>query len=363
MKNMIYLANPYSPHVRQWLEIYSSIAINSVNDLTIYHIIHGDSDMEDVTINFENYVSCCPIPSFLHWLPRIIQYVILGIYIKFRLGKNSIIHAHNGSGYGLSALISGKKYILTTYGSEIYRALTTKSKLYKKIISLILSKAKFVTSTSQQMTEAVMAINIKIRVQQFSLGVSENYYYDGNIRSEVRKSYGLSNDSVIFFSNRRLAPLYNIDVVISAFIMARKENIKITLIQVEGDSEKEYADKLLLEQEGIIFIKGFVNASKINSFLCASDFIISIPDSDQLSSSILEGIKCNSRPIVSKLIAYKELNDVAIYVDIDEDDLKMKILKLAEDKSFEELVDFERIKDRYSLQSAINHYINIIDEY
>lgn len=366
MRKLVYLANPFSPHVRQWLEIFSNINIEDINEVEIYHIKHLDGGIGNVSEQYEYVRSYCPIPGSLSWLPAILQYVYLGVYLKFTLANSSLIHAHNSSGYGLSAFLSGKKYILTTYGSEVYRATLKNINLpYKILIKAILGSAEIITSSSSQMTDSLNDLCMDLNVYEFSLGVSREFHYSQSLRDSAREKLKIPLGAVVIFSNRRLTRLYNIDIILEAFKNVSKERKLLYLIQIEGDADLNYSREIdkNFNVENLLYIKGFLEQSELNEILCASDYTISLPVTDQLSSSILEGISCNCLPILSNLKAYKPLGDISITVDASVKNLEKTIFDVLDGKYDNKYELVEEFTKRYSIDVAAKKYQDVLEKF
>lgn len=301
---VIFLANAYSPHVTHWIQVLARNLIHPVV-FTIHEKGVGSKIGAPVMLLLKNY----------GWMPTTLRYIFAGLYIRFFMGKKSrleLFHAHNTSGYGLMAYLSGAPYILTTYGSEIFSA-NQKGWLYKAVIRKILHKAIYITGTTEAMAHSLMydfgVSRNKITI--FSLGLEGPFVYSKTMRQQERSALNVpSDDTPIFFANRRIHPHYNVVPLVRAFRTIYAQQQKGLLLLLEGDSDKQYLK--LVEQEmagcdAIKIIRGFIDQQQLCAYLCASDFVVSIPNSDQLSSSILEAAACMNVPILSDIDAYDEL--------------------------------------------------------
>jgi hypothetical protein len=310
-KKICFLANPYSPHVRQWEEIL----INNGYEIVIY-TAHKEKKKQLVSSNVNDI-----IPKYCGFLPLLFRYVCLGFFLRFFLirSKFDYIHAHNTSGYGLVGLLSGKKFIVTTYGTEVF-SVRKKCFLYRLLIRLVLEKAIKITSTSPMMTEFLidfLSISAS-KIHEFSLGVSSSFYYDRVAAEKIRKEFSLSNGPV-WFVNRRIHPHYHTIELVLAFIEFRKSVNSGYLFVLEGDSDKQYFqnfEEIVKGNDYIFIINGFVNQDLMRAYLSVADFSISVPETDQLSSSILESAACNTIPVMADLKAYESMKDIGITIKI-----------------------------------------------
>lgn len=323
MMKVCFFANPYSPHVRHWLE-----GVESLDDIDvdIYHIHHNSTDIElKDSINAYNLV-----PKFLSFLPASIQYFLLGIIFKLTCRKSyRVIHAHNTSGYGLSALLTGKPYGITTYGSEIFLR-EHKSKVYNKIIKRVLDGAVFITASSPKMSNVLSKELVsKDKIKEFSLGVSPAFYYSLSEGVEWRQRLGISQDDRLIVINRRVAPLYRTKEVIEAFneIFASSDDPTFHLLVLSGDCDKSYerdVENLANSYKNVHLLGNFLSQRELSGILSSSDFSVSVPRTDQLSSSILESMTCQCIPILADLDSYKTVRDNAILISNDNFELEVR---------------------------------------
>lgn len=296
-----FLANPVSPHVSQWLEV-----VKNEVDLTIIHIPSNTKPL----ISMGNVKLWSPLPQWFHRLPSAVNYLLLGLYLKLIHRADFFLHAHNASGYGLSALVSGSSYAVTTYGTEIY-SMPKRSLLYRAMIRVIISNAKFITTTTPAMNAALKAyaeVDLS-KVFCFSLGVSGTFL-DVPVTKHASKI-------TRWLVNRRVHPHYETHQVVDAFkaYLATGGGGELTLI--EGDADKDYLHKIQLAIKDIPQIRlmrGFVSLSEMKQELDLADFSVSIPRSDQLSSAILESAARGTIPILRSLDAYHELESIAIFI-------------------------------------------------
>lgn len=297
-EKIIYLANASSPHVRHWIEYLDEMNIS-------YHIysVHKNTffPQSKVTVKY-NFL------SKLGGFGIILAYIFLGIWLRFYIKKSFILHAHNTSGYGLSALLSGNEYIVTTYGTEIFGA-RSRSSLYNYIINKTLKRAKIITATSLAMEKTLIAdFKIeKIRIETFSLGVSSNFNFSPTMRVKIRDELNIPDDAIVWIYNRRITPLYNTLETIEAFKKFSRGDSSKQLILMEGDRDIRYTEivaRAIDEVVNIHLIKGFLDQPTMSAYLSAADIAISLPNSDQLSSSILESISCGCLPMLANLRTY-----------------------------------------------------------
>lgn len=314
MKTVNFLGNPSSPHVRHWEMVLTANGMRPV--------VHGIASHlgEQTLVQTARKLG----PGWAARLPATLAYAVAGIWLRLQawLGRPvaSFFHAHNTSGYGLTALLSGAPYVVTTYGTEIFEA-NKRSALYRYLIRSVLHKAEMITSTSPQMTETLIGkFGVDARkISEMSLGVSPVFQYSPQARKNRRAALDIQADATVWIVNRRMHSIYHTLEVVRAFnaYSANQENKHLILI--EGDADPTYARAVERETTGnprIHVIHGFLTQGQLCDWLCAADFAISVPKSDQLSSSILEAMQCDVIPVLGDLPSYRAIESVAEWVDL-----------------------------------------------
>lgn len=299
MGGLIFLANPASPHVRRWVEL-----IGDTRSIQIFHIAHEG----EILCKGLNITLCQPLPHWARRLPSVLQYALLGMWLRKRLlPKNATVHAHNTSGYGIAARLSGRRYGITTYGTEIF-SLPDRSIFYRAAIRSVLRHASFITATTDAMRDAILRIEpaTKQTISVFSLGVPSEYL--------APPSHRTFSGPKKWIVNRRIHPLYSTVEVVLAFRSFLAEGGDGILSLIEGMSDAPYLQAVLDAASGearVHIIRGFISNDEMLARLDAAQFCISVPASDQLSSAILEGAARGCIPVLRKLPAYRPIRGIA----------------------------------------------------
>jgi hypothetical protein len=301
MKSLLLLANAGSPHVRQWAVFLRHLGI----------------DYSVATIHKGNLLAGVPVYQYFPWLRclgragEVVCYVLLGLWLRLRyLGRHHkvLLHAHNTSGYGLAAWLSGCPFIVTTYGSEIYTA-PARGGLYLRLIQAVLDRASVITASTPAMTAFLQqhfAVPAR-HMHAFTLGVDPVFYPDTMARAARRQELGVEEYELVWIYNRRITPLYNTLAVVAAFRVYHAIAGCGRLLLLEGDCDPNYRDAVhtaAASCPAIIIIPGFLDQQALRGWLSTADFFLSVPNTDQLSSSILEGIACGCLPVLLDNPAY-----------------------------------------------------------
>lgn len=336
---IVFLANAGSPHVRHWVQFLDEMQLN-------YHVysIHPNALLppERVTLKFG-------------WLARrggfasLLAYALLGFWLRLKVfGDQCVLHAHNTSGYGMSAFLSGHPYMVTTYGTEIFGA-SKRSKAYQRLIFWILRRAKKVTASSHAMS-LVLQGSFEVSassIHAFSMSVAPAFRYSDVSRIAVRQRLGIGLETCVWVYNRRIAPLYHTLEVVKAFQQFSSMHPSSHLVLLAGDSAVDYLDQvkcIVREDSRITLVEGFLGQPEMAGYLCAGDVALSLPGSDQLSSSVLEALACGCLPMLANLSAYEPVREAFPQVVVN--DFQVESILDGFGRSHRVIIDMPDIRDQ-----------------
>lgn len=291
-----------------------------------------------------------------------------------------IVHCYGSGIYGLIGfLVNVHPLIVTVYGSEIYN---TKKKgfFYKFLISKIIKSADLITYASDGMRNFL--INYlgmpQEKLVKIYWGIDSKIFYrfSDPYHDNLRKNMGINKEDVVFFSNRRILPLYNISTIVEAFYKINKifNNTKLILIKGDVPDFNSYYLKIKniihqgIREGSIILIEEFIEQKRMAKLYNISNAFISIPETDELSASVFEGMACGSLPIITDIGTYRELKDKCEILFIDNgkniDGLAQKMIYLI--KNYNSIKDSISDKNRNYVLNYIafeNIKINILKMY
>lgn len=303
-----YFAHPHGLHVARWLKILShtqaSVCIDTANPVPAFS---------------GPIVSARPlVPRFLK-VPMSLRYLIAGLVARFRGSRSSVpVHAHCASGNGLIAWLSGRKYLIGTYGSEIFDA-PRRGFLYCWLMKRILQGAERIADCSPECTR-VLREQFGIpaeRIYSFHLGYDESRFrpLSHQQRMQLRRDAGLPEDERIWVINRRTDPHYRTQEVVAGFLDYCRTNPSGRLVVLCGDHQPQYADRIAEmiasrpEGHRVVVIKQMLTPDEFAAWLQLSDYSVSVPRTDNFSIAILESMGCGTIPILSNLDGYGQLRE------------------------------------------------------
>lgn len=361
MKTVTYLANPTSPHVMVWLSLLAGHARVKV--------IHVPSQAAgDLGPGMDHVDQVSPLPGICARLPKIVTYVLLGIWLRLFHTRGDLLHAHNTSGYGLVALLAGRPYGITTYGTEIY-SVEEQGGLYRWLIRRIIRGARFVTTASVQMNDALVRLTDcpVDKICHVPLGLKGLFLDPARMAPPATPRR--------WIVNRRIKPLYDTLPLVEGFKIFLAEGGQGHLTLLQGhEADMPYVDKVtaaIAGVEQITMVTDFLDPAAISALLDDADFAISIPRTDQMSGAILEGSARRAVPLLRRLPAYAPFDDIAIFVeDPGEDnggwervlaDLFHQSAAMGDDE-FQHRADAGRtlVETRFSEQAVRDKYLELL---
>ena len=124
------------------------------------------------------------------------------------------------------------------------------------------------------------------------------------VRSEVRKRYGLPPEAPMAISLGRLAAEKNLEVMLSAFRLARLRRPELRLLVV-GDGPVRHALEAQ-DTEGAVFT-GAVPYAEVPSLLAAADVFVTASTSEVLPMSMIEALAAGTPLIAARSPAAEDL--------------------------------------------------------
>lgn len=284
----LFLANSGSFHLATWAEIYRRLGYERIDLATIHHVVDKKQAFARVT-----RVSV---------RPKVLAYVILGL--RLRISRKRSVHAHGASGYGLAALISGKPYVATVYGSEV---LAAHGYLYRMMMAAVLRGARAITVTSAA-TRNVIIRDFRVRperVHLFHTGIDT----DALDALAATSAQNAVRERKIVFSMRNAAPTYRTKDIIEACAELVAEGCPLELVVPLGNGDPGYFHELQTRYPflWIRYLDRRLENREMLDWMQQADVCVSYPTSDQMSTTILEALYLARAVVIGRLDAYSEL--------------------------------------------------------
>lgn len=308
LSSIRFIAHAHSVHVSRWLILLShtqaTVEVDTVNPLPAFS---------------SGFLSARPLlPAWLK-VPMTLRYLLGGLALRLLPFRSStqLVMAHSASGNGLTAWLSGCRYLIVTYGSEIFGA-NERGFAYRWLLKKILQGAERIADCSPECTR-ILREDFQIpadRIHSFHLGYDEKTFrpLDRFRRMELRRDRQLPVDEPIWVVNRRTHPHYRTQEVAEGFLKYCQNAGRGKLILLCGDQDPGYTqsvcDLITAHDYGerVLTIRQMLTAAEFAAWMQLSDYSISVPRTDNFSIAILESMGCGTVPILSNLDGYGELN-------------------------------------------------------
>lgn len=269
--------------------------------------------------------------------------------------KPDIVHAHFASSYGLLAFLSGAKYLISVWGSDVYD-FPVRSPIHSWILSRILIKAERIFSTSQVMANQTQKFTDKdIKVIPF--GVDMQAFLPIPVESK---------DTVTIGTVKSLEIKYGIKYLIEAFAIVKKQSTIPVKLLVVGKGPEEQNLKSLSQSLGLSEVEftGWVPVEKVPEYQNKLDIAVfpSVLDSESFGVSVIEASACE-RPVIASrkggLVEVIEENQTGLLVPAEDPQaLADAILKLLNDPDLRKQMGK---RGRKKVESLYNWEMNLQD--
>lgn len=358
---ILLLANASSPVLRTWFKLAEK------NDLLVLSIKDRG---EQVPVDVKTQTIKSRFGVFFSYLKLLMK--IRKISKEF---KSDLIISHYTTTYSLLTYLSRlQPHISVIYGSDIYQA----SKFFKPLIKQIFLKSKKIIVSTQDAKNHVVN-KYRIEEEKFivhSYGINVRTF---NIKKRLSKTtetnifdeFNFESSGKYFFSARCMTPIYNQNLIVETFgkLSDKYPDYKLILLHCyRYDAEylkkiKDIVQKYNIEDK-IVWITRGLNAQEMSDIFSISDVFISIPKSDQLATTLLEGIASGCFPIVADLKPYYEVinNGInGIITSINSKKLSEALEFYMENKKFFTENSLKKAREILKRFSNLN-FINILEK-
>jgi glycosyltransferase involved in cell wall biosynthesis len=307
--HLLFIGDPASTFVQRWLQ---------------YFVEQG------------HFVHLVPYPdSFIFVSDRVLDGVRIhkihstqlrkwdGFYKKYLIIKNiflcqkilkqypiDIVHAHYISACGwIGSFLNFHPFILTAWGSDV-NIDPDRSFFYRFLAKRAIRTADLITANSHDLIQKLVTMGANPEEAhhiQAGLEIERFPFQRGNDR--LRQDLGLK-DELIVLSTRSLSQVYNLDILVRAIPLVKREipNVKFIFIY-RGTSEQENNLRRLIKNENAmdsVILVGSVDNFHIAEYYQLADIFISITSSEGMPISLTEAMACGAVPVVSDLPVFRD---------------------------------------------------------
>lgn len=217
-----------------------------------------------------------------------------------RASSADILHAHYLTGYGWLTRLSGfRPYVVTVWGSDIF--MTPRVSRVARIWAWVaLRGADLVTADSSDLARSAIALGASAtRTRLIQFGVDTASFRPGRDATEIRAELR-AQDRRVVFAPRAIAPLYRTITLVRALSSLPEDCL---LVLTEYNHEPSYLTAVQAEiarlrlEDRVRFVDKLEHEQMPDAYALA-DVVVSVPETDATSVSVLEAMACG-RPIIA----------------------------------------------------------------
>jgi glycosyltransferase involved in cell wall biosynthesis len=215
--------------------------------------------------------------------------------------RPDVFHAHYAVEHGFYGALAGyHPYVISAWGSDLL--VESHKTLGRRIATWALSKADLVTGNDASLVQRAVDLGVPPeKASVVHLGIDRIFLAAG--AASVNLDEGDSGPPTVI-SDRAIEPLYNIDTVLEAFAEVRSVLGEAQLVVAGSGSQEDLRIAHALAKLNLgtsIHFAGHLDQGALAETLARAHVYVSIPSSDSLALSNLEGMAAGAFPIVSDL--------------------------------------------------------------
>lgn len=232
-----------------------------------------------------------------------------------RESKPDVVHGMEAFNYGLATALCGPyPKVLTPWGKDVHHDADA-SWIAGRMIRRALHGVDVISTNDETMGEHLarrFGLNPE-RVRAFSWGVDLDVFNPGQqfLARRWQRDLEIPKGATIILSPRNFIPHWGSELLMDAIpkvLRERPEALFIILRGAAGQAETLAAAQRRAEAEGYAHALRFIDRTLTNTemagFFNLADLFVSVPKTDLLSQTILEGMACGCLPILSDQPAY-----------------------------------------------------------
>jgi glycosyltransferase involved in cell wall biosynthesis len=300
MAKILIVAHPHSPHTR-------------TRGLIGQQAGHQIFWVSTPKVNLPNVTAFGPPLSSGRLGRLVLEPVVLELAL--RRVKPDLIHVH-GARQGLRTpvlLAHHTPLIVSTMGGDILPDQSFVG-VHAHLVRALLNRADFITSKSDFLDDVLARMgDYRLKTRRINWGIDLDRFQPGFDVSRLRQRWQIPAGDLVFFDSRLARPLYNKDIILTAFAQyVQSGGPAATLLVAELFPDSGYPEQLhrlaheLGLEEKVRFL-GALNHADMPGCYVLADVTLSIPSSDGVPQTLYEALACGSFPIVGALPQYAGL--------------------------------------------------------
>ena len=297
---LAFLGDPNSVHTRRWIAWFAK----AEHDVRLIDPFGTDIDpgLPDGVVVERYAAHRRRLPLISHLTARADLRRILE-----RL-DTQVLHAHFVRRFGWQAALSGfHPLVVSPWGSDILRApgRAVRTRAWNRFA---LSSADLVTVSSEGMRQAALRAGASSdRIALISHGVDTDQFSPGSADDDLARQIGVDGAPIVV-SPRSIRPLYRQEVVVDAVAaVSTPERRPLLVMSARGaDADELEAVRARAAAGGIadrLRVLDDVPHERLPALFRLADVVVSVPETDSFSVTMLEAMACGTPIVASDLPA------------------------------------------------------------
>lgn len=232
-----------------------------------------------------------------------------------RAFRPDVVHGMEALAYGYAlSRCKGFPRVLTPWGNDIFFE-PERSPLARFLVGHALSHVEAITTNMPNLAEfLVPRFGVAPeRVRAFSWGVDRGIFHPGHEAEarRLREAWRIPEDAIVFLSPRHVEQYWGAVEIAEAIprVLAKQPRAFFILLRGRGDRALEDSLRRGLEEANaahrVHWVGEYLTPEQMAAALNLAFAFISIPRTDMLSISVLEGMGCGCLPVAADLLAYR----------------------------------------------------------
>lgn len=307
------LGNPDSVHVRRWTRFLAARG----HELLLIADPHTTARPPEARVEVAQWSLPAKILAF-RLTPRPHGNALwkhLAYRPLLREFRPDVVHGFEAHYSGPAVARAGPfAKVLTPWGKDVH-ADAFRGPIWNRVVRMGLAGAHRISTNDPTMPEYLNAAFgvAREKVRAFSWGVDPTIFRPGppDEGAARRRALAIDADAPVVFSPRRFDPYWGADRIVDAIapVVAAVPGTVFVFAAGERDADFHRRATERIAREGLAssvrLVEEKLSPAEMAATFRAADAFVSIPRTDLLATTVLEGLACGCAPILADLPAYR----------------------------------------------------------